>query len=147
MFGATQQERNVGGEEDPILIVKCPVCGLEMLPKENRRSANFFWGCGNYPKCRGTRQLPPVPDYMVKLLRATECYEAKAGGDSEPESEDKAEGEIKACPHCGGRGLRKWGNQTGRGVKCLGRKKERAGYKTKRDRTKDRGRSSTGPSR
>jgi DNA topoisomerase-1 len=33
--------------------VKCPECGGEMTP----RSSKFgkFWGCKDYPKCKGTR--------------------------------------------------------------------------------------------
>jgi len=37
----------------------CPVCGSEMVKRPARRGANaggWFWGCSQYPKCRGTRQ-------------------------------------------------------------------------------------------
>lgn len=33
--------------------VKCPDCGGEMTPRKS--SYGTFWGCKNYPKCKGTR--------------------------------------------------------------------------------------------
>ncbi|MGH8146940.1 MAG: topoisomerase DNA-binding C4 zinc finger domain-containing protein [Rhodanobacteraceae bacterium] len=33
----------------------CPKCGAGMLKRENRSTKQAFWGCTNYPKCRGTR--------------------------------------------------------------------------------------------
>lgn len=38
---------------------KCPVCGSGMVKRPSKRGPNaggFFWGCSQYPKCRGTRQ-------------------------------------------------------------------------------------------
>jgi len=42
--------------EDPA----CPKCGAAMVLRTARKGANAgnpFWGCGQYPKCRGTRSL------------------------------------------------------------------------------------------
>ncbi|WP_250455032.1 endonuclease NucS domain-containing protein [Clostridium tertium] len=33
-------------------IVKCPICGRNMLLKRGRYGV--FWGCSNYPKCKGS---------------------------------------------------------------------------------------------
>lgn len=33
----------------------CPSCGARMAKRMNRRSRHVFWGCPNYPSCRGTR--------------------------------------------------------------------------------------------
>lgn len=33
-------------------IVKCPICGRDMLLKRGRYGV--FWGCSNYPKCKGS---------------------------------------------------------------------------------------------
>jgi restriction system protein len=33
----------------------CPKCGLAMIRRSNRRDGNQFWGCKQYPACRGTR--------------------------------------------------------------------------------------------
>ncbi|MEK6208932.1 MAG: topoisomerase DNA-binding C4 zinc finger domain-containing protein [Pseudomonadota bacterium] len=37
---------------------KCPKCGAAMVKKVAKAGANVdqaFWGCSNFPKCRGTR--------------------------------------------------------------------------------------------
>jgi restriction system protein len=42
------------------LTPDCPKCGSVMVLREARRGANVgqkFWGCPNFPKCRGTRNL------------------------------------------------------------------------------------------
>lgn len=39
----------------------CPLCGgfmRERLAKRGRNAGGKFWGCGNYPRCRGTRPIP-----------------------------------------------------------------------------------------
>lgn len=38
----------------------CPRCGRSMVKRTARRGANAgsaFWGCSDYPRCRGTREL------------------------------------------------------------------------------------------
>jgi restriction system protein len=38
----------------------CPVCGAPMVVRTAKRSQNAgieFWGCSNYPACRGTRNF------------------------------------------------------------------------------------------
>ncbi len=42
------------------LAPNCPRCGSEMKVREARRGVNAgerFWGCPDYPSCRGTRSL------------------------------------------------------------------------------------------
>jgi restriction system protein len=39
---------------------KCPSCGSEMVGRTAKRGANAgstFWGCSQYPRCRGTRAV------------------------------------------------------------------------------------------
>ncbi len=39
-------------------VVLCPTCGASMVKRTAKRGANAgntFWGCSNYPKCRGVR--------------------------------------------------------------------------------------------
>lgn len=39
--------------------VLCPTCGASMVKRTAKRGANAggnFWGCSNYPRCRGSRQ-------------------------------------------------------------------------------------------
>jgi DNA topoisomerase I len=38
--------------------VKCPECDGPMKLRPGRWG-KFFYGCSNYPKCKGTRQAPP----------------------------------------------------------------------------------------
>ena len=33
----------------------CPRCGVSMTQRKNRTSGEPFWGCSDYPACRGTR--------------------------------------------------------------------------------------------
>lgn len=38
--------------------IMCPKCGAEMIEREAKRGANAgsaFWGCSQFPRCRGTR--------------------------------------------------------------------------------------------
>ena len=34
----------------------CPLCSSMMVNRENRRTGEPFWGCSQFPRCRGTRQ-------------------------------------------------------------------------------------------
>ena len=41
-------------------VPHCPVCNALMVERLARRgvsAGSSFWGCSNYPKCRGTRAL------------------------------------------------------------------------------------------
>ena len=61
---ATVQTRSAVGLE-PITLnergsLHCPVCNAQMVRRTARRGANAgseFYGCSNYPKCRGTRGI------------------------------------------------------------------------------------------
>ena len=42
------------------IVPHCPVCNALMvkrLARRGSRSGSTFWGCSNYPKCRGTRAI------------------------------------------------------------------------------------------
>jgi hypothetical protein len=41
----------------PVSRSPCPKCGSEMAKRANRKTGETFWGCVNFPKCRGTRKL------------------------------------------------------------------------------------------
>lgn len=50
----------LGSNEPDHLTPNCPSCNTPMVMREARRGPSVgekFWGCPNYPKCRGTRQL------------------------------------------------------------------------------------------
>ncbi len=44
-----------GGDETPREPPACPECGAQMVPKHRNRNGSPFWGCPNYPSCRGFR--------------------------------------------------------------------------------------------
>lgn len=33
----------------------CPECNGRMVSRQNTRTGQRFWGCANYPTCKGTR--------------------------------------------------------------------------------------------
>lgn len=33
----------------------CPLCSGKMTSRMNRSTGQRFWGCNQYPKCKGTR--------------------------------------------------------------------------------------------
>jgi len=35
----------------------CPVCGSVMVKRTNHTDGSKFWGCSQFPKCRGTRRI------------------------------------------------------------------------------------------
>src|SRR5690242_13253292 len=42
-------------------VPHCPTCNALMVKRLARRGAgagSVFWGCSNYPKCRGMRRVP-----------------------------------------------------------------------------------------
>lgn len=43
--------------EQPLKVPSCPVCGSVMQKRIAKRGANIgneFWGCSQYPRCKGT---------------------------------------------------------------------------------------------
>ncbi|MEY2500807.1 MAG: restriction system protein [Verrucomicrobiota bacterium] len=53
---AQQEAPWVQADEAP----HCPICNAGMVKRTAKRGArtgNSFWGCPNYPKCRGTRDI------------------------------------------------------------------------------------------
>jgi len=50
-------------------VPMCPECGEEMVLRRPRVGQEWeaFWGCSQYPKCRGSRDIlpdgTPEPDY------------------------------------------------------------------------------------
>jgi DNA topoisomerase-1 len=75
--------------------MKCPQCGEGDIAERKARRGNVFWGCTNYPKCKFTSNLKPVPQpcpechspYLVeKTLRSgiyLECPNKKKSAEEE----------------------------------------------------------------
>jgi restriction system protein len=52
--GLGRQPRPISTQQSP----SCPVCSNAMMLREAKRGANAgksFWGCSDYPRCKGTR--------------------------------------------------------------------------------------------
>ena len=47
-----------GLKTSAVASVKCPRCGTAMVTRSNRKTGEAFWGCQDYPRCRGTRPSP-----------------------------------------------------------------------------------------
>lgn len=39
----------------PIAVTDCPRCGKAMVERSNRKTGQKFWGCSDFPICRGVR--------------------------------------------------------------------------------------------
>ena len=53
-----QTEKSAVNTNSSETVPHCPVCNALMvkrLARRGSRSGSTFWGCSNYPKCRGTR--------------------------------------------------------------------------------------------
>lgn len=37
--------------------VKCPDCDGPMISRLNKKNQSRFWGCKNFPVCKGTRDV------------------------------------------------------------------------------------------
>ena len=42
-------------------------CGAKMQPRENAKSKKLFWGCPNYPRCRGARTMSSILQKRVRF--------------------------------------------------------------------------------
>ena len=53
-----QTQKSAANPDSSEIVPHCPVCNALMakrLARRGSRSGSTFWGCSNYPKCRGTR--------------------------------------------------------------------------------------------
>jgi ATP-dependent DNA helicase RecQ len=79
----------IAGEEGSGQTPLCPDCGGPMELRTARRGRNaggLFWGCGDYPRCRGTL------DYEGSAAAVTNV---------EQEIEEPDPAEAPDCPECG----------------------------------------------
>ena len=62
---------------------KCPKCGADMVERKRKSDGQPFWGCSNFPRCRGivninfgaSRQLKSIPNpssYQKKIFEGVE---------------------------------------------------------------------------
>lgn len=79
------------------LVPSCPKCGRPMVLRTARRGVNAgkeFWGCSEFPRCRGTVQLESVeaaPD-AEDSAAVDETSQSDVGNAEESEVGDKPDG-------------------------------------------------------
>ena len=84
--GLSEERRAQAGELGE--IPDCPVCGKKMILREAKQGKNEgkkFWGCQQFPKCRGVLQLE------TSKLSETDVIEVESDSETEP-----------LCPKCNG---------------------------------------------
>src|SRR5437016_12778573 len=57
----SQAQKSAANTDSSETVPHCPVCNALMVKRLARRglsAGSTFWGCSNYPKCRGTRAVP-----------------------------------------------------------------------------------------
>jgi Topoisomerase DNA binding C4 zinc finger len=55
-----QAQKSAANTDSSETVPHCPVCNALMVKRLARRgvsAGSSFWGCSNYPKCRGTRAI------------------------------------------------------------------------------------------
>ena len=58
--GRRQAQKSAAITDSSETVPHCPVCNALMVKRLARRGVSAgltFWGCSNYPKCRGTRAI------------------------------------------------------------------------------------------
>lgn len=68
-FTAKKERKKVGIIED----TKCPECDSKMIPRKSQYGT--FWGCSQYPKCKGTRDANGDSKQDRERRRAAELGE------------------------------------------------------------------------
>ena len=55
-----QAQKSATNTDSSEKVPHCPICNALMVKRLARRGSaagSTFWGCSNYPKCRGTRAI------------------------------------------------------------------------------------------
>ena len=55
-----QAQKSLANTDSSETVPHCPVCNALLVKRLARRgvsAGSSFWGCSNYPKCRGTRAI------------------------------------------------------------------------------------------
>lgn len=60
MYSARVEARNEKEEHDDSASPACPECNRPMRKRNSARGC--FWGCSNFPECRGTRPIEDKPE-------------------------------------------------------------------------------------
>ena len=81
MAAIKEAERSAGTNEDAPL---CPLCNSRMA-KRHDRNGRAFWGCTQYPRCRGSRPYTPRVLRMTSRERECQISDFKSHSSFQPE--------------------------------------------------------------
>lgn len=59
----------------PHVTLKCPKCGSPMQERYNKSSGEMFYGCTQFPDCRGTRQANGSSGRNSNVIKPSEPAE------------------------------------------------------------------------
>lgn len=59
---------------------RCPICNSGMILRASKQNGGYFWGCSNYPRCKGLTQATDaeVADYAEKYAEQFEVLKAQS---------------------------------------------------------------------
>lgn len=59
---------------------RCPICNSGMILRASKQNGGYFWGCANYPRCKGLTQATDaeVADYAEKYSEQFEILKAQS---------------------------------------------------------------------
>lgn len=67
----------------------CPECGSSMVKRTNKTRGTQFWGCSNYPKCKGTIEIDHVISHAADMAVKGLDRSWNGAPDKKPESQNK----------------------------------------------------------
>jgi len=71
--------------------LKCPICDATMISRLNKRENKRFWGCSNFPKCKGTRDVDGLSNEERRLNKEQRI----SPSDKEFELDDEDDNSIR----------------------------------------------------
>lgn len=75
---------------------RCSICGAPLFLRASKKNGGYFWGCGNYPKCKVLEQATAVdiaefaenfPDQFAVLQEQSNAYKEQMEQEKLAESE------------------------------------------------------------
>jgi len=77
----------------------CPECGEYMVRKKSG-AGNYFWGCSDFPSCRGSRSISSSSSYSSSrsYSRSRPYWD---DDDDDDDDDDYHYGSTPNCPRCG----------------------------------------------
>lgn len=84
---ATDRSVTLTDIEEKCKTLKCPVCSSPMKVRKNRTTDEYFFGCTQYPDCRGLREITGKEGKTTRQLKQ-EAEKSKKVTQPEREEDD-----------------------------------------------------------